>query len=473
MRSDKRINILTAFLLGLSGVSLLLVPDRLGSISGRLEPIAVFCVGVAFYFISWANQAVIFILPSPRSDRIVRLVSAVGLTLLGYFHWQAHQWMVVAPVLTLAVIHVLFMFPLPVASKPFDRYFFSLGMGTMNLLVSSLILLTPADSTWYSQLVSWQYALGAFFAFGGFLGVIGFIQKERPVSKNLAKLVAVPWLIWSVLSLSLCQLDSLFIALSLGIIPWIARAAPWDTLSIPKDDILGHRILISIALVETVMLFSITATGTIARQVSLEKSLSSSALTFFNPDVAFLAMVAIKGIAFFGLALTALTINKLTTLMANIDSNSLKKENEAINRLSAWISQALKPLLPRALHPSFRQEMQAEKISSLIQQLDLEKKRVAQYNLLLEMSHQLEAQFDLPIAAQITVNMLQRALDCLQVTIYEHDLKKNQFLVIATTGNILPPGYHQQTTEGILGRTLRQRKTQIVSNSRQPLKKLQ
>ena len=53
-----------------------------------------------------------------------------------------------------------------------------------------------------------------------------------------------------------------------------------------------------------------------------------------------------------------------------------------------------------------------EQIESLTRQLTAEKHRNTQLTLLNELSQQLEAELDPPVAAQLAVNTLERAMDC-------------------------------------------------------------
>jgi HD-GYP domain-containing protein (c-di-GMP phosphodiesterase class II) len=130
------------------------------------------------------------------------------------------------------------------------------------------------------------------------------------------------------------------------------------------------------------------------------------------------------------------------------------------------ISHSIKSILPAvANNIRARIEIQSEKITALTHQLRNEKKRAAQLNLLLELSNQLEVQFDQPVAAQLAVNTLQRALECKHVAIFEIGIGRREFKLMASASHFLPPGYRQSTSEGLLGRTLRLRKTQIATDT--------
>ena len=110
-----------------------------------------------------------------------------------------------------------------------------------------------------------------------------------------------------------------------------------------------------------------------------------------------------------------------------------------------------------------------EQIASLSRQLASEKRRTTQLTYLNELSQQLEAELDPPVAAQLAVNTLERAMDCSIVALMLHEPEKREYVVLAAAGSatsIIPPGYRQDSGKGVLGRTTRLKKTQIVNDTR-------
>ena len=82
--------------------------------------------------------------------------------------------------------------------------------------------------------------------------------------------------------------------------------------------------------------------------------------------------------------------------------------------------------------------------------------RTSQLILLNELSQQLEAELDPPVAAQLAVNTLERAINCSLVTLMMHEAEKQEFVVLAAAGkmtNSIPSGYRQDADSGLLGRT--------------------
>ncbi len=109
-----------------------------------------------------------------------------------------------------------------------------------------------------------------------------------------------------------------------------------------------------------------------------------------------------------------------------------------------------------------------EQIESLTHQLTAEKHRNTQLTLLNELSQQLETELDPPIAAQLAVNTLERAMDCSFVSLMVPDGEAQDYIVLASAGrgaNVIPPGYRQRADSGLIGRTARLKKTQVVNDT--------
>jgi putative nucleotidyltransferase with HDIG domain len=108
-----------------------------------------------------------------------------------------------------------------------------------------------------------------------------------------------------------------------------------------------------------------------------------------------------------------------------------------------------------------------EQIEVLTRQLNAEKHRNTQLTLLNELSQQLEAELDPPVAAQLAINTLERAIDCSFVALMSPEDEQQEYIVLASAGRlagVIPPGYRQNTNTGLIGRTNRLKKTQMVND---------
>ena len=109
-----------------------------------------------------------------------------------------------------------------------------------------------------------------------------------------------------------------------------------------------------------------------------------------------------------------------------------------------------------------------EQIESLSRQLTAEKHRTTQLILLNELSQQLESELDPPVAAQLAANTLERAMECSFVALMSPENGGQEYVVLASAGKVtslIPPGYRQDANRGLIGRTHRLKKTQMIQDT--------
>lgn len=156
--------------------------------------------------------------------------------------------------------------------------------------------------------------------------------------------------------------------------------------------------------------------------------------------------------------ITALTVYGIIantvspTLISDTDKNSIPTKKEFTP--------------PRELDDNI--EALKEQTAITTKKLNTEKQRTVQLNHLLELSHQLNDELDPPIAAQLAVNTLERAVKCTVVSLMTYESEKKEFVALASGGtmsNIIPPGYRHSSERGIHGRVARQKKTIIVNDT--------
>ena len=102
------------------------------------------------------------------------------------------------------------------------------------------------------------------------------------------------------------------------------------------------------------------------------------------------------------------------------------------------------------------------------QKLNAEKQRTTQLTYIIELSHQLNAEMDPPVAAQLAVNTLDKAVKCTVVSLMMYESDKKEFVALASSGsltNIIPPGHRQDSGKGLYGRVARQKKTIIINDT--------
>jgi putative nucleotidyltransferase with HDIG domain len=156
----------------------------------------------------------------------------------------------------------------------------------------------------------------------------------------------------------------------------------------------------------------------------------------------------------------------LTTLtVLGILSNQAPASTEAA---SAKPIESLETAAPKEPYLEPNSRVLREQIESVSNRLNAEKHRTSQLTFLNELSQQLESELDPPVAAQLAVNMLDRALDCSLISLMVYERESKEFISLATSGkkaSIVPPGYRQDSEKGLLGRVARLKKTQLVNDT--------
>jgi putative nucleotidyltransferase with HDIG domain len=151
-------------------------------------------------------------------------------------------------------------------------------------------------------------------------------------------------------------------------------------------------------------------------------------------------------------ALTVYGINANTTSPFRADTpNKPAKEHEAPSTDLAPIPDALK-----------------EQAKIADQKLNAEKQRTTQLAHLIELSQQLNDELDPPVAAQLAVNTLERAINCTVISLMTHDSDSRELTALASSGSmtsIIPPGHRQSADKGLYGRVSRKKKTLVVNDT--------
>jgi len=464
-RFENLLRLLTTLVLTLIPLGLLLIPGRMGTLTEGMSVLLVLSLSSGIYLVGLVNQASIFIVHEPVTHQVIDTIVAICLGILSFIYFKAH---LILDGFSLAVLVCAQLYLLTFRSYDdnAERNFFVLGFTGLSFGNSLLLLLGLYDPTVYKNIDNLRIFLGLVFFLGGIAGTASFILYPKQSAKILSKQIAVPWMIWVVVFALAMQFNTVLIAFGFAILPLLTDLGSWDKLRLPPDDLIGRKVIRIASLAEFLMAISLVFIGYSSSGLHLRNVLATGGNALeTTQDFSFIVMLFAKGFTLYGLMVVVLTINRLRAEWTNPDFDEKEFFKSPFNNWSRWISSSLSTLASPTRGLQTKVEIQTEQISSLLQQLQNEKKRSAQLNLLAELSHQLEAQLDQPVAAQLAVNTLQRALECKHVAVFENEIERREFSIMAAGGTYLPPGYRQSTSQGILGRTMRLRKTQIANDA--------
>ncbi|MFH0879266.1 MAG: GAF domain-containing protein, partial [Lentisphaerota bacterium] len=425
-----------------------------------------------------AGLAGFSILPLPaRAWKIafVRIALAASLAILTFFYFRAGLWVEVG-LLGGLVITIL---ALAFGNRAFKKtrldlltsfasiLNFSVGIG---LLAWNGLFRTGAYEAYLSQ----RFTLSALFLAAALAGGFAVLGHQQSYRRALAKFAAIPWITWGLPFMLEKSTPNLIPAGCAAILLLAADAIPWERLRLPEDDVLGRRMILLAAIVQTGFLAALVF---LLERVAIARvsSIGGTGLFLINSrELAFLMNLGTECVLGYGLVSLIITINELVARMSGGQEEEASQDqaNEKAGEAANWserVARLISPFTSSQPDTKSRLELQAQQIASLSGQLSLEKRRTAQLTLLSELSQQLENQLDAPVASQLAVNTLQRSLNCSLTALYIHEPERHELVGLASAGtraNILPAGYRQNVKIGILGRSARLRKTQIVNDAR-------
>jgi len=457
--SENNFNIYASLLLGGMGISLILLPGQLRIIHLPQPAWVFFVPGTACFILALCLQIITLLPLDERKTRIYQSLSAALLIVLSRAY-QQNGFDVEAGIFFIAGAMQLLFF-LPVV-----RRFNHLDLISVTIALSGFAAGLQLALSGLQGRSEHQAELAAAFFIASFLGASGTILPAFKAGQYLQRLQALPWMAWAILCIPAGQ-GANFIA-PVVLILWIIfkDLLPLNRLILPEGDILGRRVMMIGATVELVLLIFIGAL-----LISTDQSVGGPG-QFPPRPAAFFFFITIAVVINYEVITILMTINGLMAQL-NIPEEDKRVLISTEDRItSAWnsrLTKYIKPYISTREGVRIRLNAQMDQISALSRQLANEKKRNAQLTLLLELSQQLENQLDQPVAAQLVVNTLERALNCSLATIYIHEPQQKEFMLLAAAGvqtSLIPSGYRQSAAIGAIGRTFRQRKTQIINDIR-------
>lgn len=461
---------LAAALLLVMGQSFLLIPHHQRELLAGLPVTSVLVLGFLFHFVGMAGLSTIVV---PFNGQkawgiyILLMLSLAAITLL-YANGGREAEALLFGGLLIAILFSLLTNGDALRAEQAPLNGFALFL---NLVVGMSLLIWPSlDQTGSYRFGDFQQTASSvvFILSAVPGGIVPFLSSRRS-ARVAVKMTAVPWLGWSLLSALSRNMAGLIPGIGMALTLLTADLIPWPRLKLPQNDLLGKRIILLTAILQTIFLAAVIFLLNPAEIAQVSTISGWGFLQLSNREFAFLLMIGTEALLLYSLATLTAAIHGLTLMLGGAQPNAGALAEE---QSLPWNKQIDRLINPFAVFlPNIRKEvdLQAQQIRSLSEQLAMEKRRSAQLTLLSELSQQLENQLDAPVASQLAVNTLQRSLHCTLAALYLHDPERRELVALATAGtrtSILPPGYRQSVSVGVLGRAARLRKTQIVNDAR-------
>lgn len=455
--AEKNFNIFVSLLLEGIGAGLIIVPSHLGITSELLSIFPLVVLGFVCFAVALAVQIhCVWVMPRSR-EFIIQGIAAILLIIIGSLLVKSGQLVCAFAMLFSGVIQLYALLPIDERYKQIDLVHLTIASITF---VAGIILAVSAGELSYVPL------LAALFLVTAFMGAISVVVPSFQYGALLNKTQVIPWAALIFFYILPTGKGNLIVPTAIIGTLLLIKLIPWDSLLMPVNDILSRRMLVIAFVAEISLLIFLgailyaTDPGFLYNYAAapVSRGLTLAFFAFFSA-MFYIAVTTI-------IMMTSGLIQELSRTDGETEETFESLESES----NQWTNRLEKYIKPYLMTPEgIRGRIQADKINTLTRQSTIDKKRNAQLTLLLELSQQLENQLDPPVSAQLAVNTLERALNCGLVLLFTHEPEQKEFMLLAAAGkqtHLIPTGYRQDASTGVIGRALRQRKTQIVNDIR-------
>ncbi len=461
--SENELNALSSGLIGIMGVSLLIIPTRLHMFDMDTSIWVSVVQGIFAYAASISLQ-IISILQVPQK-RIFFIQSAAVFFLFVFFgvFLLAGCFIEAVIFLLIAIMQLTLLTPLKERFSQLDLLKISFIL--INLF-SGIYLAVSGNQYALVNIAPYKIPLVIGFIGSAFLGIATLFLPKLKINIMFSRTQAIPWLIWCAIFTPSLSAANVIAPALLSISILFEGLLPWNKLSVKSNNVLAQRVIMTTSTLEMAALIFLSAL-----LIIIDNSSHAGSNTFITArDAAFLFFAVISTLIYYVTFTVIMTINGLIAELTEEDQDKSDQPDEANGiHWNKRLARYIKPFMYKQEKVQFRLNAQTDQISSLTHQLKSEKKRNTQLILLMELSQQLENQLDQPVASQLTVNTLERALNCSLVCIFIHETDEKEFMLLAAAGSqtmLMPSGFRQSSSAGVIGRAVRQRKTQIINDIR-------
>ena len=461
LSSRNDINFYTSGSIGLLGTCILIIPGFVKTIFSEKTGWFFVSFGAAVFLLALVLQYVSVIEQTTNKNRLVQGLVAVATLILSILYFRAGCYIEGVIFLITAATHFTLI------SNP---EFKILQVDLINISFISMgflsgILLAVSSDIYLEINISGQKSLlaGSFLIFS-FLGAGAAFLPNPKYKDLLIRSQVIPWLIWLGIFIPTGNGAIIIPVACIILLFFLNGKIPWDQANLSQDDVLGHRVVAITVTLEFVLLIFIAALLIVMDSIA---GISNTSIMVVR-EIAFFFFAVVTLVTYYQAATIVMTINGLMRELAHTGKTS---DNAEIILLP-WrerLARFIRPFLRSREGTRVHVEAQNDQIKQLTNQISKEKVRNTQLTLLIGLSQQLENKLDQPVAAQLAVNTLEQAIECSLVTIYTHNPEQKDFMLLAAAGpqtNLMPAGFRQDANVGAIGRAIRQRKTQAISDIR-------
>jgi len=292
------------------------------------------------------------------------------------------------------------------------------------------------------------------------IGMVPFLSRIKA-----GRILAVPWLLWGLMFVLPFSMPNLVISFSVVFGLILSENLPWEKLVLARGAFIGRRFVRLMVLSQVIFLgLLVWISQTVKNNMDIPTQqiwqIQIAGLISYNilTVVGCLVVLSIN-----------LSINGLFSGLYSKDPVMISSEKKPGGVWQRLRGSFLAPF--NRSHNLLREQVlvREEYETLLARQSVMEKRRMAQLNLLHQLTTDLEGVLDPPVSAQLTANAIYNALSGNLVGVLQYDPVRDELVTLATNGpqsGSVPAGYRQKTSQGLIGRAARLRRTQLASDTR-------
>lgn len=445
----------TMLFLALFSATLLIAPHLLQPLGIETWPTwQIYSLGGLMFCASLLSLSSIVLEYPPRSHTFIQLTAITLLTTVGSLYsrsgWMVESFWVYGTALALLL------------SLRFNQVDWLATCGWVLGILVGLACLTRPD--WVELgMGNSRETLALIFLISG---MIGIVHRLKPGITHTASLrfLAVPWLTWFLLSALAVNVPQMLTAAAASISLFWLRMIPWKQVVLREARAVGRRF------------FDIILTGQVLG-MGLILTLLFTADYFVTSDP--IALHRLRDVAlliycFLGFvsAMLILSINlSINGVFWGLsqEAETIPMQDSTFGILSFLRNSFLVPFTMSRDLVEQRDRQKREYENLLLQSAQVERRRMAQLNLLHQLNLELENELDPPVSAQLVANAVCAGMEAGLCAVMENDPERNEVRLVASSGpfsHLIPPEYRQDNRNGIIGRAGRLRRTQLISDTR-------
>jgi putative nucleotidyltransferase with HDIG domain len=453
--SENDLNALASWMLGITGISLLLIPFHFNMGGSGIPDWGLAILGIFCYLIALSNQFLFVVKFSQKRTLFYQYSSVFLLFVLGIVFIRTGY--VIEGFVFCFVGALQWTLMTSLKNQFTQTNLLNLTLAFIGLS-SGIYLAISGNQYVQVDITAYKTTLIILFLLTSSIELLRKIIFSENFEAVLSRIQVIPWLGWCIVFISSASVAHLMAPALLISTILLSGQLPWKRLRLPENDIIGTRAINVVGALEIILLIFLSVLFAVLDIASNAEIARNAAFIFFT---------FVSTILYYEVATIIMTINGLMNELTRTN-NEVEADSDLMPVLwSSILARYIKPFMLTREELRIRLQTQIDQVGVLMRQLTNEKKRNAQITLLMELSQQLENQLDKPVAAQLAVNSLERALSCDLVCLFLHEPDEQEFMLLAAAGkqiNLIPSGFRQDVSKGVLGRAVRQRKTQVVND---------